>query len=185
MCSWNECRRARAGTKVLCPRGYVKESQRFTGVSCFTTLSLMSVFKTYDIRGVWGSEIDDNLAWRIGRGLARFLKAGSFLLGYDARVHSPELSGAIASGLAVEGAKVAGTGLASTPQLHYTQINGGFPAAVMVTASHNPPQYHGFKVFDARGGSLSYDKGLRKVEALLEGIPAPSTIQWQPGFCCR
>ncbi len=139
----------------------------------------MSVFKTYDIRGVWGTEVDPSLAYRIGRGLARFLKADSFLLGYDARLHSPELYTALASGLAEEGRKVAGTGLASTPQLHYTQINGGFPAAVMVTASHNPPQYHGFKVFDAKGGSLSYDKGLRKVEALLAGIPAPSAIGQQ------
>jgi phosphomannomutase len=136
----------------------------------------MSVFKTYDIRGVWGTEVDDNLAYRIGRGLARYMKAGAFLLGYDARLHSPELSSALAAGLVDEGARVAGTGLASTPQLHYTQMDGTYPAAVMVTASHNPPQYHGFKVFDAKGGSLSYDKGLKEVEALIAGIPAPSAI---------
>ena len=136
----------------------------------------MSVFKTYDIRGVWGSEMDPSLAYRIGQGLARYMKAGSFLLGYDARLHSPELCQALASGLEEEGAAVAGTGLASTPQLHYTQVDGKFPAGVMVTASHNPPQYHGFKVFDAKGGSLSYDKGLSKVEALMAGIPAPSQI---------
>ncbi len=139
----------------------------------------MSVFKTYDIRGVWGSEIDDSLAYRLGRGLARSMKVNSFLLGYDARLHSPELYQALASGLVEEGSTVTGAGLATTPQLHFTQIDGGFPAGVMVTASHNPPQYHGFKVFDARGGSLSYDKGLRKVEALLGGIPAPSAIPRQ------
>jgi len=137
----------------------------------------MSVFKTYDIRGLWDIEIDASLAYRIGRGLARYMKAREFLLGYDARLHSPELYRAVAGGLAEEGVKVAGTGLASTPQLHYTQINGKFPAGVMVTASHNPPQYHGFKVFDAKGGSLSYDKGLRKVEALSAGIAAPSSIR--------
>ena len=136
----------------------------------------MSVFKTYDIRGLWGSEVDENLAYRIGRGLARYLKAGSFLLGHDARLHSPQLYEAIAGGLMDEGAQVAGTGLASTPQLHYTQIDGKFPAAVMVTASHNPKEYHGFKVFDATGGSLSYDKGLRKVEALVAGIAAPVSL---------
>jgi len=136
----------------------------------------MSVFKTYDIRGLWGSEVDENLAYRIGRGLARYLRAGSFLLGHDARLHSPELYQAIAAGLMDEGAQVTGIGLASTPQLHYSQIDGKFPAAVMVTASHNPKEYHGFKVFDATGGSLSYDKGLRKVEALLSGIPAPPAL---------
>ena len=139
----------------------------------------MSVFKTYDIRGLWGSEVDEGLAYRIGRGLARYMKAGSFLLGYDARLHSPELYRALASGLVDEGAKVAGTALASTPQLHFTQIDGKFPAGAMVTASHNPPPYHGFKVFDSRGGSLSYDKGLRMVEAMIAGIPAPSTIRRQ------
>ena len=71
----------------------------------------MSVFKTYDIRGVWGSEIDDSLAYRLGRGLARSMKVNSFLLGYDARLHSPELYQALASGLVEEGSTVSGPGL--------------------------------------------------------------------------
>ncbi len=69
-----------------------------------------------------------------------------------------------------------GIGLASTPLLHYTQMDRGHDAAVMVTASHNPPQYHGFKVFDSSGGSMSYDKGLKEVEAVVAGIPAPASI---------
>jgi phosphomannomutase len=136
----------------------------------------MSVFKTYDIRGIWGQGIDDALAFRLGRALARYMKVPSFLIGYDARLHSAELYRALAAGLLAEGAKVTGTGLVSTPLLHYTQMDRRFPAAVMVTASHNPKEYHGFKVFDATGGSISYDKGLKDVESIVAGIPAPASI---------
>jgi phosphomannomutase len=135
----------------------------------------MSVFKTYDIRGVWGTEIDEALGYRLGRALARFVKARTWLLGYDARLHSPGLYRAVAAGLMAEGARPTGAGLVSTPLLHYTQITKGYEAGVMATASHNPPQYHGFKVFDASGGSLSYDKGLKEVEAIVAGLAA------QPG----
>jgi phosphomannomutase len=142
----------------------------------------MSVFKTYDIRGVWGSEIDEALGYRVGRALARFVKARTWLVGHDARQHSPELYKAVAAGLMAEGARPSGTGLASTPLLHYTQITRGFEAGVMVTASHNPPRYHGFKVFDATGGSLSYDKGLKEVESIVAGLstqpgPAPRAVE--------
>ena len=93
-------------------------------------------------------------------------------------MRSPELYKAVAAGLIDEGAKVTGIGLASTPLLHYTQMDEGLEAAVMVTASHNPKEYHGFKVFDHTGGSLSYDKGLKEVEALVLGhqrsAPVPS-----------
>jgi phosphomannomutase len=137
----------------------------------------MGVFKTYDIRGIWGEGIDASLGYRLGRALARYLKVKTLLIGYDARVHSAELCRAAAAGLVDEGVKVTGAGLVSTPLLHYTQMDKRFPAAVMVTASHNPPAYHGFKVFDRTGGSISYDKGLVEVERIIAGIAeAPSSI---------
>ncbi len=136
----------------------------------------MSVFKTYDVRGVWGEGIDLPFAYRLGRALPRYMKVRSFLVGYDARVHSAELYRALAAGLADEGVSVTGTGLVSTPLLHYTQMDRKFPGAVMVTASHNPPQYHGFKVFDGSGGSISYDKGLAAVEKVLDSVPAPASV---------
>ncbi|HET6451552.1 MAG TPA: hypothetical protein VFI08_09580, partial [Spirochaetia bacterium] len=136
----------------------------------------MSVFKTYDVRGVWGQGVDLALAYRIGRALPRHMNARTFLIGYDARVHSAELYQALAAGLLDEGVDVTGAGLVSTPLLHYTQMNLRQQAAVMVTASHNPPEYHGFKFFDSTGGSLSYDKGLSAVEKLVAGITAPAAI---------
>jgi len=136
----------------------------------------MSVFKTYDIRGVWGQGVDDGLAYRLGRALPRHMHATAFMIGYDARVHSAELYRALAAGLIDEGVKVTGIGLVSTPLLHFTQMDRKVPAAVMVTASHNPPEYHGFKVFDATGGSISYDKGLSDIETIVEKIPAPAVV---------
>ncbi len=136
----------------------------------------MSVFKTYDIRGVWGEGIDAAFGYRLGRGLARFLKTKSVLLGYDARLHSAELYKAAAAGFVDEGVAVSGTALCSTPLLHFTQMDKKFPAAVMVTASHNPKEYHGFKVFDGSGGSISFDKGLNEVEKIVAGIRAPTSV---------
>ncbi len=136
----------------------------------------MSVFKTYDIRGVYGPDLNEIFAYRVGRALARYVESTSFLLGYDARLHSADLYKAFAAGLLEEGKKVEGVGLVSTPQLHYTQIHRGYEAGVMVTASHNPKEYHGFKVFDSQGGSLSYDKGLKDVEALMKDVPAAASV---------
>jgi len=136
----------------------------------------MGVFKTYDIRGVYGKEIDEQLVYRIGRALARHLPARTWLLGYDAREHSPSLCRAVAAGLIDEGRTVTGTGMTSTPQLHFTQVHRGFEAGVMVTASHNPREYHGCKVFDGAGGSVSYEKGLDRVEGIVAGIPAPERV---------
>jgi phosphomannomutase len=127
----------------------------------------MGVFKTYDIRGIYGTEVDQELAYKLGRALALHTGAQTFLVGHDARLHSPELYRRLMRGLADEGVSVTGMKLVSTPQLHYYQIKECFAGAVMVTASHNPPQYHGFKVYDDSGGSISYAKGLDKVEKLV------------------
>lgn len=140
----------------------------------------MGVFKTYDIRGIYGKEIDERLVYRIGRALARCLPAPTWLVGHDAREHSPALYRAVAAGLIDEGRSVTGTGLASTPQLHFTQVRRGFAAGVMVTASHNPREYHGCKVYDGAGGSVSYDKGLDRVEAAVAGVPDPPHAPERP-----
>ena len=60
--------------------------------------------------------------------------------------------------------------MASTPQLHFFQMREDYEGGIMVTASHNPPEYHGFKLFDGRGGSVSYAKGLDRIEALVAGL---------------
>ena len=130
----------------------------------------MGVFRTYDIRGVYGTEIDENLAYRIGRACARHLGVPRMLGGFDARLHSRQMYQAFARGAQAEGVEVDGTGLASTPYLHFAQMRRQYPAGFMATASHNPPEYHGFKLFDGTGASISYAKGLDRVEELVAGI---------------
>jgi phosphomannomutase len=92
------------------------------------------------------------------------------MIGYDARSYSEELYQALSHGLVAEGKIVRGIGMVTTPQLHFYQMREGFAGGVMVTASHNPPEYHGFKLYDGRGGSVSYDKGLREIEKLVAAM---------------
>jgi phosphomannomutase len=127
----------------------------------------MSAFHAYDIRAIYGAGIDETLAFRTGRAFGRFTKAPRVLGGYDARSHSNSLYRAFAAGLADVGVEVVGAGLVTTPALHYLQMTLGYPAGFMATASHNPPQYHGFKLYDGVGGSISYAKGLAEIESLV------------------
>ncbi len=131
---------------------------------------MAGIFKTYDIRGVYGKDIDTALAYKIGRAFARYIRKSSFMIGYDARNYSEELYQALSHGLVAEGKKVRGIGMVTTPQLHFYQMKEGYEAGVMVTASHNPPEYHGFKLYDDRGGSVSYEKGLKEIEGLVAGM---------------
>ena len=125
----------------------------------------MNPFKAYDIRGTYGAEIDDTLAFRVGRAFARFTGGVDLLGGSDARTHSAELLRAFGAGAAGAGSTLHDAGCTSTPALHYLQMQRGYGAGVMATASHNPPQYHGFKLYDGSGGSVGYAKGLREIEA--------------------
>lgn len=133
----------------------------------------MGVFKTYDIRGIYGEGINKELAYKVGRAFAQYLGKNSYLVGHDARLFSRELYESAIGGLLAEGKKVTGLGLVSTPYLHYSQIMKGFDGGLMVTASHNPPQYHGFKLYDSSGGSVSYARGLDKIEAMVMAMEDP------------
>ena len=130
----------------------------------------MGVFKTYDIRGVWGEGIDAALSYRIGRAFARFLGGSRYIVGYDARKHSREMYERVAAGLVDEGKAVTGIGMVSTPLLHHAEMQGKYDGALMVTASHNPPPYQGAKLYDGGGGSVSYAKGLDRVERIANAL---------------
>ena len=133
----------------------------------------MSAFKAYDVRGVYGAEIDAALAFRIGRAFARFSGAKELLGAADARTHSAELLRAFGAGAASAGSTLHDAGCISTPALHYLQMRREYGAGVMATASHNPPQYHGFKLFDGNGGSVSAATGLRAIEAAVAEDAGP------------
>ena len=128
----------------------------------------MKAFKTYDIRGIYGVDIDQKLAFKIGYAFVCIIAKKKILVGYDARMYSKELLDAFSLGAKLGGAIIYNVGLTTTPALHYLQIKNRLSSGVMVTASHNPAEYHGFKFFDESGGSISYHKGLKDIEIFIQ-----------------
>lgn len=132
----------------------------------------MGIFKAYDIRGVVPDELDSELARRIGGALVKALEARSVFVSRDMRLSSPELAGALIGGILEAGADVMDAGETSTPMNYFGIGHTGAGAGVMVTASHNPPQYNGFKVSRDGAKPVSYESGLADIEKLaIKGTP--------------
>ena len=130
----------------------------------------MSIFKAYDIRGIVPDELDAALAHRIGRATARHLRAARLAVGRDARTHSPELHAALVRGITEEGVDVVDLGLCSTPMLYFGTESLRTDGGVMLTASHNPGQYNGFKICREHAIPVGEASGLKEIEALTRGI---------------
>ncbi|MCL4551185.1 MAG: phosphomannomutase [Bacteroidetes bacterium] len=121
-------------------------------------------FKAYDIRGKVPSELNADLAYKIGRTYATMLKCKSVLIGRDVRKSSPELSESLAKGLNDAGCDVIDLGLCGTEMIYfgtpYLNADGG----IMITASHNPPEYNGLKFVKKGSVPMGYDAGLDEIE---------------------
>lgn len=125
----------------------------------------MGVFKSYDIRGIWGQEWDARTAWRIGRHLPALLAAREIAVGRDARLSSEELFAHFTRGLREAGCAVADLGLCTTPTVYFATARYGLDGGVMITASHNPPEYNGLKISAAQAVPVGYGTGLERLEA--------------------
>ncbi|MBR84957.1 MAG: phosphomannomutase/phosphoglucomutase [Euryarchaeota archaeon] len=106
----------------------------------------MSVFKAYDIRGLAGSQLDAQFARRLGGALATHLDAKCVAVARDIRESGPELHAAFLDGLTSAGADVIDLGITTTGVLYRATVDLSVDAAVAITASHNPPEYNGFKI---------------------------------------
>ncbi|MCZ6781813.1 MAG: phosphomannomutase/phosphoglucomutase [Proteobacteria bacterium] len=126
------------------------------------------IFKAYDIRGLVPEELDADTAYGIGRATAHFLGAPEIAVGRDARESSPELSEAVIQGIIDEGVDVVDLGLVSTPMLYYAVDRLGSGGGIMVTASHNPAAYNGFKLCRQHAIPVGEASGLREIEALVD-----------------
>ena len=126
---------------------------------------LHRIFKAYDIRGVYPSELDDESALRVGRAFAEWSGAAKVLVGRDCRLSSPALSGAFVDGLLEAGTDVVDLGLATTDMVYFASGRLSLPG-VMFTASHNPPQYNGIKLCRAGAAPVGQDTGLQEILAL-------------------
>src|SRR3954469_24579833 len=140
------------------------------------------IFKAYDIRGLYGDQIDADIAYRIGRAFARVLadgagKAASELrvgLGRDMRLSAPELAARYADGLRDEGADVVDVGQVGTEQLYFTVGSRELDGGLMCTASHNPKAYTGAKLVKHGAIPLSGDAGIGDLRDIVgAGEPGP------------
>ena len=125
---------------------------------------MAGIFKAYDIRGIVGTELDEDLAYRIGRAFASLLSPSSVVVGRDMRPHSFSLFEALASGLTEQGVNVIDIGLASTPMTYYAIGSLEADAGIMITASHNPGEYNGFKLCRAEAIPISGSTGIAEIE---------------------
>ncbi len=129
----------------------------------------LSCFKTYDIRGRLGDELDAGIAYRIGRGFARVLDARRVVLGRDVRPSSEMLADAVARALRDEGVEVLDLGLSGTEETYAATDHFGADGGICVTASHNPLDYNGMKMVGRGAAPLAQDNGLARIKALAEG----------------
>jgi phosphomannomutase len=130
-------------------------------------LDLGRIFKAYDVRGVVPDDLDDDVARRIGAAFAEWTGAPRVAIGRDARVSSESLASALAEGATSRGADVVDLGLASTDLLYFASGSLDVPG-LMLTASHNPPQWNGIKFCLAGAAPVSEDSGLADIRALAE-----------------
>ena len=125
-------------------------------------------FKTYDVRGRVGFDLDEKIAYRIGRAYAEFLKPGRVVVGRDVRLSSEALCTALANGLTDGGADVFDIGICGTEQIYFTTFSEKLDGGIMVTASHNPMDYNGMKLVREGSRPISGDSGLNVIRELAE-----------------
>jgi phosphomannomutase len=133
----------------------------------------LTCFKAYDIRGKLGDELNADIAYRIGRAYAVFLKPKCIVVGGDIRLTSNELKQAFANGVRDHGADVIDIGMCGTEEIYfatsYLKVDGG----CIVTASHNPIDYNGLKMVRADSKPISGDTGLNEIKRLAENNDFP------------
>ena len=133
------------------------------------------IFKAYDIRGLYPDELNEEIAYSIGRAFVILLKVGKVVIGRDMRLSSPNMSEALACGLMEQGADVINIGMVSTDQYYHACATLALPG-IVVTASHNPAQYSGFKMVKKMPQLLSGDEGIQDLRRIMEAgqFPKPA-----------
>lgn len=145
----------------------------------------LTCFKAYDIRGKLGDELNEDIAYRIGRAYAQFLKPRSVVVGGDVRLTSSALKVALSNGLRDEGVDVIDLGMTGTEEVYFAtshlQVDGG----IEVTASHNPIDYNGMKLVRENSIPISGDTGLNEIQRLAEENSFASSDSVVLGTLCH
>ena len=124
------------------------------------------IFHAYDVRGIYGENMTDDVAYRIGRAAAQYLQVPEIAVGRDMRLSSPQLAAALIRGITDQGVNAIDLGMTTTDGLYFAVGKFNFPAGVMITASHNPAQYNGMKFCRAQAFPISLESGLSDIRDL-------------------
>jgi phosphomannomutase len=130
---------------------------------------MSGIFKAYDIRGIYGKDLTEEIAGKIGRAFVSFLKCRKIVIGRDMRPHSAPLFEALVRGVTMQGADAIALGICSTPMSYYANGRLNADAGIMITASHNPAEWNGFKLCRAQAVPLSGETGIAAIEKLVAG----------------
>jgi len=131
------------------------------------------IFKAYDVRGVYPSEINEDAARAIGTAFSAYLQAKRIAVGRDMRLSSPALAAAFIDGATSQGTDVVDYGMISTDMLYFAVARDGHEGGVQITASHNPKEYNGMKMVRKEAFPLSGEEGLKEIGEMIEGGTLP------------
>ena len=132
-------------------------------------MATLTCFKAYDIRGKLGDELNEDIAYRIGRAYGTFIGGGKqVVVGGDVRLTSETLKVALANGLQDAGINVIDLGLTGTEEIYFATFHLGVDGGIEVTASHNPMDYNGMKLVREGAKPISGDTGLKEIQRLAE-----------------
>ncbi len=141
----------------------------------------MSIFRAYDIRGIYPGQLNGEIAYRIGLAFGRFLGKGAVAVGADARKSSPDIGMHLLRGLTEAGLDVTNFGMIPTPVLYFAVVRNSLGGGAMITGSHNPKEYNGIKLCGKNGICLSYETGIGEVERLAKGVHDAGAAKARPG----
>ena len=128
----------------------------------------LTCFKAYDIRGQLGKELDEGIAYRIGRAYAEVVKPRQVVVGHDIRLTSEAIKAAVTRGLLEQGVDVYDIGLCGTEEIYFATSHAGMDGGIAITASHNPKDYNGMKFVREESRPISGDTGLFDIKKLAE-----------------
>lgn len=125
------------------------------------------IFKAYDIRGIYGEQLNEDIAYKIGRAFAAYI-GSKIVVARDNRLSSDSLFEALTRGITDQGSDVYNIGLSTSPMFYFAVSNLVCDGGVIITASHNPPQYNGFKMVRSDAMPLSGEDGINQIRQLVE-----------------
>ena len=137
----------------------------------------ITCFKAYDLRGRIPGELNDDVAYRVARGYAQFLRPKRVVVGRDIRLSSAGLADAVCRGLTDSGVDVYDIGVCGTEGVYFATFDGGYDGGIMITASHNPPDYNGMKFVREQSKPISGDNGLQIIRGFAEQGEFPAAAR--------